>query len=107
MFRPGCTSCIQTGKWLIFNLVIGNNNSHSKNLAFLQTEEGIRVAPFYDLLSTSVYKEIGQNFAFKIGGQKSWFKLKRRLFDKLSSELELRDDVMRIPEQVTTDSGSK
>jgi len=81
-------------KWLIFNLVIGNNDSHSKNLAFLQTEEGIRLAPFYDLLSTSVYKEIGQNFAFKIGGQNLWFKLKKRLFDKLSSELELRDDVI-------------
>lgn len=86
-------------KWLIFNLVIGNNDSHSKNLAFLQTEEGIRLAPFYDLLSTSVYKEIGQNFAFKIGGQNLWFKLKKRLFDKLSSELELREDV--IPKLAT------
>ncbi|MCE3013985.1 MAG: HipA domain-containing protein [Proteobacteria bacterium] len=81
-------------KWLIFNLVIGNNDSHSKNLAFLQTGDGIRLAPFYDLLSTSVYKEIGQNFAFKIGGQSLWFKLKKRLFDKLSSELDLRDDVI-------------
>jgi serine/threonine-protein kinase HipA len=81
-------------KWLIFNLVIGNNDSHSKNLAFLQTEEGIRLAPFYDLLSTSVYKEIGQNFAFKIDGQNLWFKLKKRLFDKLSTELKLRDDVI-------------
>jgi serine/threonine-protein kinase HipA len=81
-------------KWLIYNLVIGNNDSHSKNLAFLQTDEGIRLAPFYDLLSTSVYKKIGQNFAFKIGGQSLWFKLKKRLFDKLSSELELRDDVI-------------
>lgn len=81
-------------KWLIFNLVIGNNDSHSKNLAFLQTGDGIRIAPFYDLLSTSIYKEIGQNFAFKIGGQNLWFKLKKRLFDKLSSELELKDDVI-------------
>jgi len=46
-------------KWLIFNLVVGNNDSHLKNLAFLQTEEEIRLAPFYDLLSTSIYKEIG------------------------------------------------
>lgn len=81
-------------RWLIYNLVIGNNDSHSKNLAFLQTEEGIRLAPFYDLLSTSIYKEIGQNFAFKIGGQSMWFKLKRRLFDKLSAEMELKDDYL-------------
>ena len=81
-------------KWLIFNLVIGNNDSHSKNLAFLQTGEGIRLAPFYDLLSTSVYKEIGQNFAFKIGGQNLWFKLKTRLFDRVSAELDLKEDVL-------------
>ena len=81
-------------KWLIYNLVIGNNDSHSKNLAFLQTDDGIRLAPFYDLLSTSIYKEIGQTFAFKIGGQNLWFKLKRRLYDKLSSELGLKDDVI-------------
>jgi serine/threonine-protein kinase HipA len=81
-------------KWLIFNLVIGNNDSHSKNLAFLQTGDGIRLAPFYDLLSTSVYKEIGENFAFKIGGQNMWYKLKRRMFDKLSAELELKDDYL-------------
>ena len=86
-------------KWLIYNLVIGNNDSHSKNLAFLQTEEGIRLAPFYDLLSTSVYKEIGQNFAFKIGGQSLWFKFKKRLFDMLSSELGLREEV--IPKLAT------
>lgn len=81
-------------KWLIFNLVIGNNDSHSKNLAFLQVGDAIRIAPFYDLLSTSIYKEIGQNFAFKIGGQNLWFKLKRRLFDKFSAELELKDDYL-------------
>ncbi len=80
--------------WLIFNLVIGNNDSHSKNLAFLRVEDGIRLAPFYDLLSTSVYKEISQNFAFKVGGQNLWFKLKRRLFDKLSAELGLKEDVL-------------
>jgi serine/threonine-protein kinase HipA len=60
----------------------------------LQTGDGIRLAPFYDLLSTSVYKEIGQNFAFKIGGQNLWFKLKKRLFEKLSVELELKSDVI-------------
>ena len=81
-------------KWFLFNLVIGNNDSHSKNLAFLQSDDGIRLSPFYDLLSTSVYKEIGQNFAFKIGGQNLWFKLKERMFDRLAGELELKNDVI-------------
>jgi serine/threonine-protein kinase HipA len=82
-------------KWFLFNLIIGNNDSHSKNLAFLQSDGGIRLSPFYDLLSTSVYKDIGQNFAFKIGGQSLWFKLKDRMFERLAAELELKNDVIR------------
>jgi hypothetical protein len=35
---------------------------------------------------------MGQNFAFRISGQNLWFKLKRRMFDKLSAELDLKDD---------------
>ncbi len=81
-------------KWLVFNLIIGNNDSHSKNLAFLQSKDGIRLAPFYDLLSTSIYKDIGKNFAFKIGVQSFWFKLNKRHFDKLSGQVELRDDII-------------
>jgi serine/threonine-protein kinase HipA len=42
--------------WFWFNLVIGNNDCHSKNLAFLQTPKGLRLSPFYDLLSTAIYK---------------------------------------------------
>ena len=95
-------------KWFIFNLVVGNNDSHSKNLAFLQTEEGIRLAPFYDLLSTSIYKKIGQKFAFKIGGQNLWFKLKRRHFDKLSAELGLKEDVLpKMALKILSDVGKK
>ncbi|MEI8024925.1 MAG: type II toxin-antitoxin system HipA family toxin [Pseudomonadota bacterium] len=81
-------------KWLLFNLVIGNNDSHSKNLAFLQTTNGIRLAPFYDILSTSIYKEVGQRFSFKIGGQNLWFKLKTRTFQKFSLDLGLNDDFL-------------
>ena len=80
-------------KWLIFNLVIGNNDSHSKNLAFIQRDEGLRLAPFYDLLSTSIYKELkDQKFSFSIGGQTEWHKLKSKHFDLLSKELGLKPD---------------
>ncbi len=82
-------------KWLIYNLVIGNNDSHSKNLAFLQTKEGLRLSPFYDLLTTSVYKELKeQHFSFVMGGQNEWHKLKRKHFDILSNELHLKSDVI-------------
>ena len=31
--------------------------------------EGLRLAPFYDLMSTRVYSGLGPNFAFHIGGE--------------------------------------
>lgn len=56
-------------RWLFFNLYVGNHDSHAKNLVLLTTDEGIRLAPFYDLMSTRVYAGLGPNFAFSIGGE--------------------------------------
>lgn len=42
-------------RWVLFNVLIGNGDNHLKNISFLVSEEGIGVAPAYDLLSTAVY----------------------------------------------------
>jgi serine/threonine-protein kinase HipA len=41
--------------WLVFNLLTGNNDAHLKNLSFTVGEDGIQLAPHYDMLSTAVY----------------------------------------------------
>ncbi len=41
--------------WLIFNVMIANNDNHLKNLSFMVGREGIESSPVYDLLSTGVY----------------------------------------------------
>ncbi len=74
-------------RWFWFNLFIGNNDCHSKNLSFLHTEEGIRLSPFYDLLSTSIYKELTNNFSYSIGGKWKWHDLKKRSFLTLALSL--------------------
>lgn len=56
-------------RWLFFNLYVGNNDSHAKNLSMVATGEGLRLAPFYDLMSTRVYAGLGPRFAFSIGGE--------------------------------------
>lgn len=43
-------------RWLAFNLLIGNNDNHIKNISYLIDDEGVRLAPFYDLLSTASYR---------------------------------------------------
>ena len=41
--------------WLVFNILVGNADAHLKNLSFTVSEDGIQLAPFYDLLSVAVY----------------------------------------------------
>lgn len=43
-------------QWMLFNTLVGNSDSHLKNLSFLMDSAGVRLAPFYDLLSTAVYQ---------------------------------------------------
>lgn len=57
-------------KWALFNFLIGNADTHAKNLSFLYAGGTIRLAPFYDLLSTAVYERINNKFAMKMGGQR-------------------------------------
>jgi serine/threonine-protein kinase HipA len=42
-------------RWLVFNLLVANNDNHLKNLSFMVSSEGIELAPAYDLLSTGTY----------------------------------------------------
>ena len=56
-----------------FNFLIGNNDAHGKNFSFLyESESGrhtARLAPLYDLVSTSHYPELSSNMAMKIGSR--------------------------------------
>nr|MCR5224583.1 type II toxin-antitoxin system HipA family toxin [Alphaproteobacteria bacterium] len=53
----------------IFNYVIGNAAAHGKNFSFLIEKDAIKLAPFYDLLSTAVYPNLSQKMAMKIGNK--------------------------------------
>ncbi len=56
-------------RWTIFNCLIGNADAHAKNLAMLFTDQGPRLAPFYDLLCTQVYPDLSEKLAMRIGGE--------------------------------------
>jgi serine/threonine-protein kinase HipA len=43
-------------RWLIFNMLTGNDDNHLKNISFMVSEEGIEVSPPYDMLCTAVYR---------------------------------------------------
>jgi serine/threonine-protein kinase HipA len=50
-------------------LLIGNTDAHLKNFAMMHTPDGLRVAPAYDLLASSLYEDY-QIVALALGGAK-------------------------------------
>lgn len=46
-----------------FNALVGNSDAHLKNLSFFVSEEGVQLAPFYDLLSVAVYDSVASGKA--------------------------------------------
>lgn len=42
-------------RWVMFNLLIGNNDAHLKNLSVYGGKDGYALAPHYDLVSTSAW----------------------------------------------------
>lgn len=45
-------------RWLVFNVLIGNDDNHLKNISFMVSDQGIEVSPPYDMLSTAVYHTV-------------------------------------------------
>lgn len=42
-------------RWLVFNILVGNDDCHLKNISFHVREDGVWLAPHYDLLCTASY----------------------------------------------------
>lgn len=76
-------------RWLFFNLYVGNNDSHAKNISILATSEGLRLAPFYDMMSTRVYSGLGPSFAFQIGGEYAPGKMGKAHLEAFARSLEV------------------
>lgn len=56
--RNRASARLRLYRWLMFNLLIGNDDNHLKNISFMVSAEGIDLSPHYDMLSTSVYRTV-------------------------------------------------
>lgn len=90
---------------VVFNFLIGNYDAHGKNFSLLYNgEKQIRLAPFYDLLSTSYYPELSPKMAMKIGGESTSSKILPKHFERLAEEAALASPIVkrRVPELAET-----
>ncbi len=79
-------------KWIAFNLIIGNNDCHAKNISFLLRDTKLELAPFYDLLSTATYPKLKKQFCYKIGNTYDFAKMGKKQFLQLETDLELKQN---------------
>jgi serine/threonine-protein kinase HipA len=94
---------------VIYNLLVDNNDAHGKNFSLLYHGEGpasqdVRLAPLYDVVSTSYYAELSKEMAMKIGGEYSSDKVTRKNFEQLAEEARLAKPIVRsrVPELADT-----
>lgn len=85
---------------VIFNVLIGNHDAHGKNFSLLYDQYNgmlgallptsyqakAKLAPFYDLIATTVYPELSSKMAMKIGGEYQSELLLDRHFAKLAED---------------------
>lgn len=75
---------------VVFNLVLGNADAHLKNFSLLESADGLRLSPAYDLINTLVYPNYERTVALEIGGKKRPFDtLNRALIETLGVSIGL------------------
>jgi serine/threonine-protein kinase HipA len=90
---------------VIYNFLVGNNDAHGKNFSLLfhgvgTANQEIRLAPLYDVVSTTYYPELSKDMAMKIGGEYSSHKVGPKNFGQLAEEAGLAKPIVRnrVPE---------
>lgn len=95
-FSEFCNRCrvpakarLQLLQWVLFNLLIGNSDSHGKNISFFVSKKGYELAPLYDLLNITIYEEFNHELAFEIGDTFSLKDVKAYQLLLMSQEMNL------------------
>ena len=82
-------------QWVAFNCLIGNEDAHAKNLAFLYGEQGLRLAPYYDLVTTLAYPDLERSLAMKVGTTWDIRNVQRSDWRRLAAATDLGWDPVR------------
>jgi len=75
-------------QWQAFNIVAGNSDGHGKNLSILyEGSRRLRLAPFYDLLSTRHYAGLDRLLAMSVGDRRDPDQVSTTDWQLLASQL--------------------
>ena len=80
---------------VVFNYLVGNTDAHIKNSSLLYSPDmkSVRLAPAYDLVSTTVYEQSTREMAFYIGGDLMIDHITRESFRKAALEIGISERI--------------
>jgi serine/threonine-protein kinase HipA len=94
---------------VIYNFLVGNNDAHGKNFSLLYHGVGTanlqtRLAPLYDVVSTTYYPELSKDMAMKIGREYSSDQVTLKDVEQLAEEAGLAKPIVRnrVPQLAET-----
>ncbi|OFV99661.1 MAG: hypothetical protein A3F68_03285 [Acidobacteria bacterium RIFCSPLOWO2_12_FULL_54_10] len=83
-------------RWQIFNVLAGNSDGHAKNLSLLHiSAEGVRLAPFYDLVCTRAIERIDPHLALDVGGERNPSVITMAHWEEFARICEVRPQFLR------------
>jgi len=81
-------------EWVAFNLAIGNMDSHAKNISLLVADGRTRLAPFYDMVCTTVYPNLSKKFAFRIGDENRPGWIMNRHWERFAGDIDVKPQLV-------------
>ena len=79
----------------IVQVLLGNADAHGKNYSLLYREDGIAIAPLYDLLSTVAYPDLSPSFAMKVARRATLQELRRGDWERFAAGTGLGAPIVR------------
>lgn len=83
----GLTDAQQFARRLLVNILLANGDAHIKNWSLLYSDQITpKLAPAYDIVTTSVYIDDERHYALNLGKNKDWYKASFDHFESWSKK---------------------
>ncbi|MBQ1711160.1 MAG: HipA domain-containing protein, partial [Treponema sp.] len=81
-------------RYVLFNYLMGNCDSHGKNYSLLYKNNRVELSPLYDVVSTIIYSGLTEKLSMKIGKHYEIQKVTQEDFSLLAESLNIKYSVL-------------
>lgn len=81
-------------RYVLFNYLMGNCDSHGKNYSLLYKNNRVKLSPLYDVVSTIIYSGLTDKLSMKIGKHYEIQKVTQEDFSLLAESLNIKYSVL-------------